>query len=144
MATIAGQIVNFLPGNYGIMGDQVSAQNIASLFNELDVTITASADNAQFLNDTGFAASSDGEYLILPDGAVEVTIDVSNTSDANTTQIIDQMAQANLRLAAIASGATLDLSFSESISPNSNKPVYVSVLTTNMPSQKVLLLQQKF
>jgi Hint domain len=132
-AYFGGTVTNFQPGAYGIPGDQVILQQIETLFAALDVSATASADNAAFDGDITLAAQSGVQLLLLPDGEVEPTTSAPFTLDANTQLVIDEMAQALFGTAAAADGATLDLSFSDSREdPNSNHPFIDGVITTDV------------
>ena len=132
-AYFGGTVTNFQPGAYGIPGDRVILQEIKTLFAALDVSATASSDNAVFDGDITLAAQSGVQMLILPDGVVEPTVGGPFGLDANTQLVIDEMAQALFGTAAAADGATLDLSFSDSREdPNSNHPFIDGVITTDV------------
>lgn len=132
-AYIGGSILDFQPGSsFGIAGDQITIQAIETLFNALDVAITASSDNASFGQDITFAAKGGGHILILPDGTVEATAGTPLTFDANQQLVIGEIAQALFGTAASASGAILDISFADSrINPNSNNPFIDAIVATD-------------
>jgi hypothetical protein len=128
--SFGGTVANFLPPAYGIGGDQVTVQLIATLFAEFDVAATASSDNADFAGHVTLAAQSGDALLILPDGVVQPTVDTPFTLNANEELVIREIAQAVFGTAAAAAGAILELSFAERENPNSNHPFIDGVLTT--------------
>jgi hypothetical protein len=126
-----GTVTNFQPPSYGVGGDFVTIQQIATLFSELDVASTAAADNAAFANFVTFAGES-AVLVTLVNGTVGVFPGYPNTLDTNETNIIDQMAETVFGTA--ANHATLVLQFSDArINPNSNKPYIDGVFWSESP-----------
>ncbi|OYV25072.1 MAG: hypothetical protein B7X08_07075 [Acidocella sp. 20-63-7] len=131
-AYIGGSVLDFQPGKYGIPGDQITIQAIETLFNALDVAITASSDNASFGQDITFAAKSGGHILVRPNGTVVATTGTPLTFDANQQLVVGEIAQALFGTAAVAAGAILDISLADSrVNPNSNNPFIDAIVTAD-------------
>jgi hypothetical protein len=132
-AYFGGSITNFLPGAYGGAGgiqDQATIQVFQSLFNAMDVSSTAAADNADFDGHMTFAAQS-GNQIILVDGTAHWSVDTPFTLTANEAQIIDDIAIGLFGTA--ANTGTLDLAFAMRTNPNSNHPFIDGVFTATTP-----------
>lgn len=128
-----GTIANMLPSryhNYGILGDQVSIQSVDTLFNSLDTAGTAAADNADFLNHISFAAQS-GDYVVIADGKVELSVGTPFTFNANEQTIIDEIALGLFGTA--ANQGTLEISFAERPNPNSNNQFVDAIIVADTP-----------
>jgi len=129
-ATIGGSVLDFEPGRYGLVGDQITIQVLSNLFDTLDMAATAAADDADFSNEILTAAKNGSQFLLLPDGTVKATPESAVTLDANEASIVNQIALAVLGTAPAQDGATLDLGFALRTNPNSNNPFVDGVLTT--------------
>lgn len=126
-----GTILNMLPSadhEFGILGDQVSIQVVQSLFNALDLSANATADNAAFAGQITLSAYS-GTHILDIDGTVQPSTGAPFTLDANEQLIIDEM-----MVGLFGSGAhqgTLDISFAARTNPNSNNPFIDAVVTAD-------------
>jgi hypothetical protein len=129
-ATIGGSVLDFEPGRYGLIGDQITIQVLSNLFDTLDMAATAAADNADFADKTETAVKNGSQFLLLPGGTVKATPESGLTLDANESSIVNQIALAVLGTAPAQDGATLDLGFALRTDPNSNNPFVDGVLTT--------------
>ncbi len=117
-----GQILNFQPSyNYqtGNTGDHITIVHVATLFSSLDVFPSAASYNADFTNKVTNGAGLQ-QFYILPDGTVENLVGDLVTFSAPEIQIINEIEQAVFGTAAQAAGATIDLTFIDQLSPNSN------------------------
>ncbi len=132
-ATIGGTVQNFLPGNFGILGDTVTIQAFESLFAALDVSPTASSDNTAFDGHLTFAAQGGISFTVSPSGTVTVGESAPFTLDPNMQLVVEEAVQAVFGTALAADHATLDISFAERTNPNSNNPFVDALITTNMP-----------
>lgn len=124
-----GQILNFQPGYMGIPGDQITIVHAADLFSSLDISPSAASYNADFTNKVTNGAGLQ-QYYILPDGTIEYLPGDEVTFSAAEVQIIDEMEQAVFGTAAQADGATIDLTFIDQQSPNSNNEFADAVFST--------------
>jgi hypothetical protein len=122
-ATLGGSIENFQPG------DQITLQNLATFYAELDFAANAAAENAAFDGHITLAAQSGVDLIILPGGTVVPTPNSPFSLDANDQIIINDMVDAVFGTA--AADATITLSFAERENPNSNHPFVDGVFTTD-------------
>ena len=130
-ANIGGQIMDFAPGHYGLTGDQVTIQAVKDLFAELFVGGTTNTDYINLVNDITTAAENGSQFLILPNGTVETTVETFFTLDTAQKLVIGEVATALFGTHAAAAGATLDISFSDArLDPNSNSHFIDAVFTT--------------
>jgi hypothetical protein len=132
-AYFGGTILNFLPGAYGGAGglqDAASIQVFESLFNAMDVSSTAAADNADFANHMTFAAQT-GNQIIIVDGQAQWSAGTPFALTANEAQIIDDIAIGLFGTS--VNSASLDLAFDLRTNPNSNHPFIDGVFTAFTP-----------
>jgi len=127
-AYFGGTVTHFQAPTYGVGGDFVTIQQIATLFSELDVATTAASDNAAFADSITFSAES-GYQILIVDGTVVPIPNAPFTFDANENAIIDQMAVGVFGSAANAATLVLELSDAR-LNPNSNNPYIDGVFWT--------------
>ncbi len=129
-AYFGGSITNFLPAAYGLGGDKVTIQVIESLFNAMDVSSTAAADNALFAGQVTLAA---GAYtgLSIIDGTLRPGPGSVFAPDANEARIIDNIALDLFGSA--ANSAALEIQFTTRTNPGANHPFIDAVISTKTP-----------
>lgn len=134
-ASFGGSITNFLPGAYtGIIGDQATLEAFETLFTAMDVSNTATADNADFEGHETYAAQS-GEDIIIASGTAQWAVNAPFTLTANEAQVIEDVATGLFGTA--VNTATLDLAFVTRTNPNSNTPFIDGVFTAFTPVNEI-------
>jgi hypothetical protein len=132
-AYFGGTILNFLPvplPSGTVNYEQATIQVFESLFNSMDVSGTAAADDADFDGHMTLAAQS-GDQILIVDGSVQLSPETPFTLTANESQIIDDIAIGLFGTG--ANSATLDLAFAMRTNPNSNHPFIDGVFTAYTP-----------